>query len=122
MSEQVWFGDKPSLLHHDASILQKFGSDFVDDDLDLNNQPAVSAPYRDVTLHPVVGEAGEGERASGPHVENRAVERLDDPAAECPASIWSQQKSIYWLVLESGQWHDWIQEWSNKAWIKPQWI
>lgn len=70
-----------------ASIQQKFSPDFVDDDLDLNHQSTVPAAYHDVTFYPVVGEAGEGGRASGWQVESRAVERLYNPAAECHASI-----------------------------------
>lgn len=41
-----------------------------------------------------MGEAGEGERAVGSHIETRTIERLDDTTAKRPASVWSQQKSM----------------------------
>lgn len=42
---------------------------FVNDYLDTDQQPVVITPYGYITLHPVVGEAGEGEGAAGPHIE-----------------------------------------------------
>lgn len=98
-------GLKPFLLHQDASILQN-SPDFVDDDLDVDQQPAVTSQCGDVTFHPIVGEAGEGERAAGPHVEAWTVERLNDPAAKSPASVWSPQRSTHWLD------NDWRHDWS----------
>ena len=62
----VWH--KPFPLHQDASILHN-SPDFVDDDLDSDQQPVVLSPCGDVTLHPVVGEVGEEEHAVGPNVE-----------------------------------------------------
>lgn len=79
------FEDKPFLLHQDASILQN-SPDFVHCDLDLNQQPAVSSPYGYVVFHTIVGEAGESERAIGPHVVTQAFEGLDDSTAIRPAS------------------------------------
>lgn len=86
-----WVRAKPFLLHQDASIRQN-SPDFVDNDLDLDQQPAVVPPCGDVTLHPVVGEAGESERAVGAHVETWTIERLDNPAAKCPASVWKNDQ------------------------------
>lgn len=83
---------KPFPLHQDASVLQD-GPDFIDDDLDSHQQPGLPPPRGDVTLHPVVGEVGQGEGASGAHVENCPVESLDDPAAEGPARVWAQPES-----------------------------
>lgn len=82
-------GPKPFPLHLDASILQN-GPDFVDDNLDLDQQPVVTSPCGDITFHPVVGEVSEGEWAVGPHIEHWIIEGLDDTAAKCPASVWSQ--------------------------------
>lgn len=59
---------KPLHLHQYASIAQN-SPDFVDDDLDLDQQPAVPSLNGDVTFNPVVGEASEGERAVGAYVE-----------------------------------------------------
>lgn len=61
------FRDKPIPLHCDVSILHN-SPDFVDDDLDLDQQPAVTSPRGDVTFDSVVGEAGEGERAVRFHI------------------------------------------------------
>lgn len=61
--------------------------DFVDDDLDSDQEPGAVSQYDDVTIDTIVGETGECERAAGPDVENGAIERLDDAAAECPASV-----------------------------------
>lgn len=61
------FGARPRLLHQDTSILQ-YCSDFIDDNLHLDQQTAVPSPHCDVTFDPVVGEAGEGERAVGSYI------------------------------------------------------
>lgn len=83
----------PCLLHQDAPILQN-SADFVDDDLDLVQQPAVASSYGDVTFDPVVSEAGEGERAVGQHIETQTAERLENTTAERPASVWSQVSEL----------------------------
>lgn len=85
----VWVRSEPFLLHHNAPSLHN-SPDFVDDDLDLDQQPVVTSPCGDITFHPVVGEAGEREWAVWPDVETWTVERLDDSAAKCPASVWTQ--------------------------------
>lgn len=61
-------GPEPFALQQDVPVLQN-GPDFVDDYFDMNQQPAVTTPCGDVTLDTVVGEAGEGEWAVGPHIE-----------------------------------------------------
>lgn len=66
---------------------------FVNDYLDTDQQPVVISPCGYIALHPVVGEAGEGEGAAGPHIETWTVEGLDDTAAECPANVWSVEVS-----------------------------
>lgn len=81
----IW--PRPFPLHHNASILQN-SPDFVDNYLHLDQQPTVTSLCGDVTLHPVVGEAGEGKRTGWPHVETWTVEWLNDPAAKRPANIW----------------------------------
>lgn len=89
ISGRVRVGPEPFLLHQDVSVLHN-SPDFVDNDLDLDQQPVVTSPYGDITFHPVVGEACEGERAVGPDVVTWTVERLDDSTAKRPASVWSQ--------------------------------
>lgn len=79
---------QPFPLHQDAPIL-KNSPDFVDDDLDADQQAAVVSPCDDVTLHPVLGESGEGERAVRSHIEAGTVKGLDDPAAKSPANVWA---------------------------------
>lgn len=71
------------------AILQK-GRDFIDDDLDLDQQPVVTSPYGDRIFPPVDGEACECERAVGPDIVTLPLKRLDDPAPKCPSSVWSQ--------------------------------
>lgn len=66
---------------------------FVNDYLDTDQQPVVITMCGDITLHPVVGEAGEGEGTAGSHIETWTVERLDDTAAEGPANVWSVEVS-----------------------------
>lgn len=78
----------PSSLHQDISILQH-SPDFVDDYLNLGQQPVVTSPYSHITFHPVVGEVGEDEHAARPHVETWAVVRLDNPTSKGPAGVWS---------------------------------
>lgn len=77
---------RPFPLHHDAPVLQN-SPDFVDDYLDTDQQAAVVSPRGDVTLHPVVGELGEGEGAVRPHVEAGAIKGLNDSAAKSPAGV-----------------------------------
>lgn len=64
------------------------GAHFVHRDLHADQQPAGVPLGGHRALHPVVGEAGEKERAAGPHVEAGAVEGLQDAAAEGPANVW----------------------------------
>lgn len=70
IQNEGWYGvePRPFHLHQDASIVQN-SPYFVNDYLDTDQQPAVITPYGQITLHSVVGEAGEGEGAAGPHVE-----------------------------------------------------
>lgn len=81
----------PSALHQDAPVLQNC-PDFVDDDLDVDQQAAVAPPRGDVTLHPVVGESGEGEWAVRPHVEAGTIKGLDDPTAKGAAGVWTKEE------------------------------
>lgn len=77
---------RPFTLDPDASVLQDCAH-FVDDDFHTDQQ-AAGVPLGDhLGRHPLVGEAGEQERAAGPHVEAGAVERLDHAAAQSPADI-----------------------------------
>lgn len=78
---------QPRLLYYDASILQD-GSDFVDDDLHLDQQPALPSLHGDATFNPIVREVGEGERAVGSHIETWTLVGLDDPAAVGHTQIW----------------------------------
>lgn len=77
---------RPCPLHQDAAVLQN-SPDFVDDYLHADQQAAVVSPGGDVTLHPVLGEPGEGERAVRSHVEAGTIKGLDDPATKSPASV-----------------------------------
>lgn len=81
-------GPEPFILQQNVPVPQN-GPDFVDDYLDMDQQSAVTTPCGDVTFDTVVGEAGEGEWAVGPHIETWTVKRLDDPTAKSPASVWS---------------------------------
>lgn len=64
-----WSWTKPFVLHQYTSILQN-SPDFVDDDLHLDQQPAVPSTCCDVTFNSVVGEVGESKRAIGPHIKS----------------------------------------------------
>lgn len=77
---------QPFPFHQDAPVLQD-SPDFVDDYLDANQQATVISPCGDVTLHPVLGESGEGERAVRSHIEARTIKGLDDPTTKSPASV-----------------------------------
>lgn len=79
-------GGRPFTLNLDDSFLQNCAH-FVDDYFNADQQPAVVPLSDHLALHPVEGEAGEQERAAGPHVEAGVVERLDDAAAEGLANI-----------------------------------
>ena len=72
---------KPFLFYEDGAFLEN-GSDLVDNNLHSGQQATVIPLNGDVKVNPVVGEACEGERAGGPHVEQCAVVRPDDPTAE----------------------------------------
>lgn len=61
--------------------------DFVNDDLDLDQQPVVTSPYGDRIFLLVDSEAYESELAVGPNIVTLPLKRLDDPAAKCPASV-----------------------------------
>lgn len=88
----------PSALHQDAPVLQN-GPDFVDDYFDDDQQAAFISPYGDVTVHPVVGESGEGEGAVRPHVEAGTMKGLDDSTAKGAAGVWTK-KEIYSLDMK----------------------
>lgn len=88
----------PSAFHQDAPVLQN-SPDFVDDYLDVDQQAAVGSPHGDVTLHPVVGESGEGEGAVGPDVEAGTIKGLHDSTAKGAAGVWPR-KDIYLLDMK----------------------
>lgn len=77
---------QPSPFHQDAPVLQN-SPDFVDDYLHADQEATVVSAYGDVTLHPVLGESGEGELAVRSHIEARAIKGLDDPAAKGLARV-----------------------------------
>lgn len=85
----------PSALHQDAPVLQN-SPDFVDDYFDFDQQAAVASPHGDVTLHPVVGESGEGEGAVRPHVEAGTIKGLDDSTAKGSAGVWTKKEIYSW--------------------------
>lgn len=77
---------QPFPFYQDTPVLQN-SPDFVDDYLDVDQGATVVSAYGDVTLHPVLGESGEGEWAVRSHIEAQPIKGLDDPAAKGLASV-----------------------------------